>query len=152
MTKIVEFSVEHPRLVTAATLVLTFLFVAQLPKIRTDTDPKNMLPVTSPVRQYNDQVEEWFALHPDVIVRGIQSDSGIFTAETLRRIEGLTLAILKIPGVVAPDVVGLSTVDDVTSAGETLSAQPLLWQIPTTAQQMSAFERHLLSNPLFVRA
>ncbi|MBI3670804.1 MAG: hypothetical protein HY237_13620 [Acidobacteria bacterium] len=53
MTKLAHFSVEHPRLVVAVTLALTLLFAAQLPKIKTDTDPKNMLPVTSPVRQYN---------------------------------------------------------------------------------------------------
>lgn len=150
MTKIVEFSVDHPRLVVSLTLVLTFLFAAQLPRIKTDTDPKNMLPITSPVRQYNDQVEGWFALHPDVIVLGIRNEKGIFTGETLRRIEDLTEATLKIPGVIAPDVVGLPTVDDVTSEGETLRAQPLLAQIPATPEQMAAFERHLLSNPLLV--
>ena len=64
---------DHPRWVVALTLGLTLLFAAQLPKIKTDTDPKNMLPVTSPVRQYNDEVEGWFALHPDVIVLGIRS-------------------------------------------------------------------------------
>ena len=56
MRKLVHFSVDHPRLVIGLTLVFTMLFAAQLPKITTDTDPKNMLPVTSPVRQYNDQV------------------------------------------------------------------------------------------------
>src|SRR3989338_1124157 len=100
MRNLVQFSVNHPRLVIGLTLVLTLLFAAQLPKIKTDTDPKNMLPVTSPVRQYNDQVEGWFALHPDVIVLGIRSEEGIFTAGTLRRIENLTQAILKIPGVI----------------------------------------------------
>ena len=125
MRKLVEFSVGHPRLVVSLTLGLTLIFAAQLPKIKTDTDPKNMLPVTSPVRQYNDQVEGWFALHPDVIVLGIRSEEGIFTAGTLRRIENLTQAILKIPGVIAPDVIALPTVDDVTSEGDTLRAQPL---------------------------
>lgn len=74
MAKIVEFSVDHPRLVISVTLVLTFLFAAQLPKIKTDTDPTNMLPITSPVGQCNDQVEGWFALHPDVI--GHHGDHG----------------------------------------------------------------------------
>ena len=150
MRRIVDFSVVHPRLVASLILGLTLLFAAQLPKIKTDTDPKNMLPVTSPVRQYNDQVEGWFALHPDIIVLGIQSEKGIFTAETLGRIENLTQSVVKIPGVVAPDVIGLPTVNDVTSDGETLQAQPLLAEIPSTPEQMAAFERRLLSNPLLV--
>jgi predicted RND superfamily exporter protein len=49
MKKLVTFSVEHPRWVAGVTFALTLLFAAQLPKIRTDTDPKNMLPVTSRV-------------------------------------------------------------------------------------------------------
>ena len=150
MGKLVQFSVDHPRLVVGLTLALTLLFAAQLPKIKTDTDPKNMLPITSPVRQYNDQVEGWFALHPDVIVLGIQSDEGIFTPGTLRRIETITGAILKMPGVIAPDVIGLPTVDDVTSEGDTLRAQSLLAEIPATPEQMAAFRQRLLANPLLV--
>src|SRR3972149_11493542 len=141
MRKLVEFSVGHPRLVVSLTLGLTLLFAAQLPKIKTDTDPKNMLTITSPVRQYNDQVEGWFALHPDVIVLGIQSDEGIFTPGTLRRIETITGAILKMPGVIAPDVIGLPTVDDVTSEGDPLRAQSLLAEIPATPGQMGAVRR-----------
>ena len=71
----------------------------------TDTDPKNMLPITSPVRRYNDQVEGWFGLHPDVIVVGIWSERGIFTPESLARVARLTDGILRLPGVIARDVV-----------------------------------------------
>jgi predicted RND superfamily exporter protein len=150
MRKLVLFSVEHPRLVVLLTLVFTLFFAAQLPKIKTDTDPKNMLPITSPVRQYNDQVEGWFALHPDVIVLGIRNEGGIFNAETPSRIQTVTEAILKIPGVIAPDVIGLPTVDDVTSEGGTLRAQSLLVEIPATPEQMADFQQRLLGNPLLV--
>ena len=150
MGKLVQFSVNHPRVVVGLTTLLTILFALQLPKIKTDTDPKNMLPVSSPVRQYNDQVEGWFALHPDVIVLGIRSEEGIFTAETLARIGKLTEAIVQIPGAVAADVVGLPTVDDVTVEGDTLRAQPLLGEIPATPEEMAAFRARLLANPLLV--
>ena len=150
MRNLVQFSVNHPRLVIGLTLVLTLLFAAQLPKIKTDTDPKNMLPVTSPVRQYNDQVESWFALHPDMIVLGIQNEESIFHPGTLHRIESLTEAILKIPGVIAPDVIALPTVDDVTFEGETLRAQSPLAEIPATPEQMLALRQRLLANPLLV--
>ncbi len=150
MHRLVQFSVNHPRLIVVLTAIVTFLFAIQLPKIQTDTDPKNMLPITSPVRQYNDRVEGWFALHPDVIVVGIRSEQGIFVADTLRRIEDLTQKILKLPGVIAPDVIALSTVDDVTADGDILRAQPLLSEIPATPQPMAVFRRRLLTNPLLV--
>lgn len=150
LKRLVRFSVDHPKLVIALTLVLTFAFGIQLPKITTDTDPKNMLPVTSPVRQYNDQVEEWFGLHPDVIVLGIRREEGIFDSGTLARIERITGEILKIPGVVARDVIALPTVDDVTTEGDLLRAQPLLSQIPATREEMESFKRRVLDNPLLV--
>lgn len=150
MKKLVNFSVEHPWWVAGVIFALTLLFSAQLPKIKTDTDPKNMLPITSPVRQYNDRVEGWFALHPDVIVLGVRSDQSLFNPETLRRIETLTEAILKIPGVIAPDVISLPTVDDVTSVGGTLQAQALLAEIPAKPEQMAVFKQRLLANPLLV--
>ena len=47
---------DHPKVVIGATLLITLFFAAQFPKIAVDTDPKHMLPATSPVRQYNDEV------------------------------------------------------------------------------------------------
>src|SRR3989337_2740124 len=93
----VAWSAEHPRTVLGLVLLLTVAFGSQLPRIRTDTDPKNMLPITSPVRQYNDQVEGWFGLHPDVIVVGIRSEAGIFEPDLLGRIHRLTEEILRLP-------------------------------------------------------
>jgi uncharacterized membrane protein YdfJ with MMPL/SSD domain len=108
---LVEFSIRRPRAVLVLALGLTVAFAAQLPKMRADTDPKNMLPITSPVRQYNDQVEGWFGLHADVIVLGIRRDDGIFAPDTLARIYRITEDILKLPGVVARDVIGNRSTD-----------------------------------------
>src|SRR3990170_2160611 len=140
--RIVEFSVSHPKRVIFFMLFITLLFAAQLPKIKTDTDPKHMLPATSPVRQYNDQVEGWFGLHADVMVLGIRNDEGVFNPGTLRLIEQITEDVLKIRGVIARDVIGFSTVDDVESSGDILEAHPLLSKIPETKEEIEAFKKH----------
>jgi hypothetical protein len=64
-------------------VVVTLLFMTQFPKMRTDTDPKNMLPATSAVRVWNDKVENDFSLYKDTIVLGIVSDKGILNSDTL---------------------------------------------------------------------
>ena len=46
---LVEFSVDHPKLIVALSIILTLLFLTQFTKVRTDTNPKNMLPPTSDV-------------------------------------------------------------------------------------------------------
>lgn len=148
--KLVELSMLHPRVVVGLILLITVFFGFQLPKIKIDTDPKNMLPVTSPVRQYNDQVEGWFGLHPDVIALGIRNDVGLFNPETLGRIERITEGILKLPGVVARDVVGFATVDDVTVDGDILRVEPLLSGVHTDPDEVDALKGKILANPILV--
>ncbi len=144
------FSVRHPRLVVALAAGVTAVFASQLPKITTDTDPKHMLPVTSPVRQYNDRVEKDFALHPDVIVLGIVNDRGIVNQTTLAHIVRLTQAIEEIPGVVTRDVVSLSTIDNVTSGFGGLDVRPVLDAVPDSDAELELLQRALAENPLFV--
>ncbi|MBI5577357.1 MAG: MMPL family transporter, partial [Deltaproteobacteria bacterium] len=148
--RLVEFSATHPRFVVGLALLITVAFGLQFPKIRIDTDPKNMLPETSQVRRYNDQVEGWFGLHPDVIVVGIRNEGGLFNPESLRRIERITDEILKLPGVVARDVVSLPTVDDVTVEGETLRAQPLLGRVPEGAEELDALRKRIAGNTVVI--
>ncbi|MBI4010949.1 MAG: RND transporter, partial [Candidatus Rokubacteria bacterium] len=146
----VEWSAERPRTVLLLVGLLTLAFGSQIPRIRTDTDPKNMLPVTSPVRQYNDRVEGWFGLHPDVIVVGIHSEGGVFAPETLGRIVRLTDGILRLPGVIARDVVALPTVNDITVADGALLARPILGPDPPDAAGAERLKRQVLDNPLLV--
>ncbi|MBI4715054.1 MAG: MMPL family transporter [Nitrospirae bacterium] len=148
-----RFSVERPRLVIALTLAVTLIFLAQFPRIRTDTDPKNMLPATSDVRVSNDAVERWFVLHKDVIVMGIVRENGgdgIFDPLTLERIGRMTGEIREIPGVVVQDVASLTTVDNVVVEGEQLAVRPAVAEVPRTPEAMAALKESLLSNPLFV--
>ena len=148
--RLVTFSVRFPKTVLAATLALTALFAVQFPKARIDTDPKHMLPDTSPVRVYNDQVERQFSLHPDVMVLGIVNENGLLNAESLRRVADITDTILALPGVITRDVLGLRTVDDVTVSGDQLGVRPLLADVPTNAAEVAALRKALFENPLLV--
>lgn len=73
---LVEFSVEHPKLVVFLTIIITLVFMTQFPKIKTDTNPKHMLPETSDVRVWNDEVDRTFGLYEDMIVVGIKNEKG----------------------------------------------------------------------------
>ena len=84
---LVEFSVDHPKLVVILSIIVTLLFMTQFPKMRTDTDPKNMLPATSAVRVWNDRVEKDFSLYKDMIVLGIVNEKGILNSDTLAKIQ-----------------------------------------------------------------
>ncbi|OGH61647.1 MAG: hypothetical protein A3G34_15915 [Candidatus Lindowbacteria bacterium RIFCSPLOWO2_12_FULL_62_27] len=150
LKRLTQLSVDHPRAVLAAVAMVSVLFGMQFPKVTVDTDPKHMLPETSPVRRYNDQVERDFALHADVIVVGIVNPHGVFNPQTLGRVAELTRAIQSIPGVVARDVASLSATDNVTSANGDLIVKPPLAVIPASDVELAALRRQLLDNPLFV--
>ncbi|GAB4534513.1 MAG: hypothetical protein Fur0020_01200 [Thermodesulfovibrionia bacterium] len=147
---LVEFSVDHPGLIVALTILITILFATQFPKIKIDTNPKHMLPATSGVRMWNDEVDRTFGLYEDVIVLGIVNEKGILNKETLERIKKLTDEILKIKGVASIDVNSFFTITNVTSEKGTLRVAPLMDRIPKDEREFEGMRKQLFENPLFI--
>ncbi|RKZ15286.1 hypothetical protein DRQ53_09395, partial [bacterium] len=56
-------SIRHPKLVLLFILAVTILAGLQLPKIKIDTDPENMLPADEPVRVTHAAIKEAFNLN-----------------------------------------------------------------------------------------
>lgn len=88
LSRLAPFSVGHPWPVIGLTVLATLAFAVQLPRITIDTDPKHMLPATSPVRQYNDQVEKEFVLHADVMALPRHRQRAGDLTVMARRLEG----------------------------------------------------------------
>ena len=150
MNKLTGFSINHPRWTIVLSLLVTVMFATQLPKVKTDTDPKNMLPATSDVRIYNDQVEKTFALHKDVIVLGIVNPHTVFNAATLEKVGRLTDSIAHLKGVVWEDIISFTTADNVVAEGNNLTVLPLLTDLPHTPEEMETFRKELLDNPIWL--
>src|SRR3989339_863253 len=112
---LVQFSVEHPKVVLLLSIVISLAFMTQFTRITTDTNPKNMLPKTSDVRVWNDDVEKTFGLYEDMIVVGIVNEKGVLQKETLGKIQRITDDILKLDGVAARDVTSFPTITNVTA-------------------------------------
>jgi uncharacterized protein len=147
---LVRYSVAHPRTVLIGTALLTLLSVLPLPRLRTDTNPKNMLPPTSAVRVGNADVEKTFGLHEDMIVVGIQNDAGVLNPATLGRIHRITQAILDIPGVAARDVTSFPTITNVSTESGVLHVGPLMPDTPRTPEELDALRGALFGNRLFI--
>lgn len=147
---LVKFSVTRPWAVMAAVALVTIAFAAQFPGIRIDTNPKNMLPETSEVRLWIGEVEKTFGLHEDMLALGIRNENGIVNPETLEKIERVSGEILKIKGVLARDVVGLTTIDNVSADGDTLTVRPLMQSAPKTSAEIEGLRKMLFENPLFL--
>ena len=145
---LVDFSIRRPRLVIWMTVALTVLFLTQFPRIRTDTNPKNMLPLHSDVRVWNDAVDNTFGLYEDTIVVGVQNAVGVLNQDTLGRVARITEGILKLDGVASRDVNGFTTITNVTSEGGTLKVGPLMPGAPQSPAEVEALRSALVGNPL----
>ncbi len=124
--------------------------MTQFPRMRTDTNPKNMLPATSDVRVWNDEVDKTFALYEDMIVVGIARDAGVLNSETLEKVGRITNELLKIKGVAARDVTSFPTITNVTSESGTLKVAPLMVAVPKTKGDIENLRKSLFENPLFI--
>lgn len=147
---LVAFSVDHPKLIVALTIALTLAFMTQFPKMRTDTNPKNMLPATSDVRVWNDVVDKTFGLYEDMIVVGIVNEKGVLNKESLARVSRITDAILGIKGVAARDVNSFPTITNVTAENGLLKVAPLMTEVPKNDGEIAGLRKMLFENPLFI--
>jgi predicted RND superfamily exporter protein len=147
---LVEFSIAHPKLVLAVVLLLTPIFLAQLPKIQLDTNPKNMLPPSSDVRVWNDSVDQTFGLYEDNIVVGIVHPRSVLNKGTLEKVRDISAEILRVKGVAGRDVASFTTIDNVTADAGGLKVAPLVTKIPQNDVELQALRKTLFENPLFV--
>lgn len=108
----INLSLTRAKWIYLAMALLTFGLAAFIPTIQIDTDPENMLRADQPDRVFHNEIKREFALY-DAIVVGIVNESGIYNVETLSNLHSLTVNILTIEGVVKPDLMSLSTVDNI---------------------------------------
>ncbi len=150
LRKIVEKSLDHPRLVLILYVIATVVFLLQFQKISIDTDPENMLYENEPARVAHREFKDEFALHDSIVVGIVDnsSDDGVFTPDTLNRIAAITDEISRIDGVIAYDLISPTTTDDIKGAGGTLNIEPLMKAGVKTREEALAIRDAALMNPV----
>ena len=146
----VLFSINHPKTVMGVVFLLTVFFILQVPSIRIDTDPENMLSEDEPVRVTHQEVKKDFSLH-DAFVLGVVNEKraeGVFTPETLERVALISDEILKIDGVIARDLISPVTTDDIQAEGGVLTIAPLMGRKIADQKAAFAVRDAALSNPM----
>lgn len=114
---LLSFSMQRPTWVFVLLLLVTLLFAALIPLIKIDTDPENMLSEQQVDRLFHNQVKKDFQLH-DLIVVGVVNEQGIFNPKSLQNLSELADKTAQIKGVIAYDLMALSTVDNVTQSDD----------------------------------
>ncbi len=144
---IIKFSMNHPRIIIAAVVLLTVIAGLQFPKINIDTDPKNMLRQDEHVRVFHEEMKEAFNLN-DMLVLGIFDNRGVFNETTVPRILAITEEIKDLDGVIVDDIMAIGEVDDITSEGGTIRVHPLVESVPENAEQGLDLKFAIERNPI----
>ncbi len=145
---LVDFSIKRPKTVIGLTMALTAIMMLPFPKVKLDTNPKNMLPPDAEVRIWNAEVEKTFGLYEDLIVVGVTNPAGVMNNTTLKNISVLTDGIQKITGVAAADVSSLVNVDDVSANGKSLEVKPIVSGLPLEEKDLAEIGASAIANPL----
>ena len=149
--KILDFPLHHARLVFVGLAVLTIGLGSAIPWIKVDTDPENMLAEDDPARVFHNETKAEFSLH-DLIVVGVVNESeeeGVFNPESLARIHDLNEHLKSIDGVIARDVLGPSTMDNIEQAGPgTIRFEWLMEEAPKTPEEALAVKEAALRLPM----
>ncbi len=160
--KIVAFSVDHPRLITLAMVLVTLLLGLQIRNVKVDTDPENMLSKDEAVRVFHNRMKKVFQLH-DMVVLGVVNEKdpdGVFNPDSLTKIYELTqyAETLKWPdpehpgkemGVIEADIIAPSTVDNIEQAGlGTVRFEWLMAKPPKTREEALKIRDAARSNPM----
>jgi predicted RND superfamily exporter protein len=110
--RLIRFSIDHPKIVMIAAVLITAALILPIPSAVIDTDPENMLAADEPVRLTHSQIKEEFSLS-DFLVVGFVGETDLTTPDFVERLTQLVETVEGMEGVVAEDVLAPSTVDDI---------------------------------------
>lgn len=148
---VIRISTGRPRVVYAVVAMLVAITGALMLRIQIDTDPENMLAADQPDRVFHNQVEDRFTYWDSIVVGVVNNDhpNGIYNVESLDALHRLSSAILELDGVIAPDLLSLSTVDNITQEGPgTIRFEWLMKEAPVTGEQSLEIRDKVARLPL----
>ncbi len=137
--RIIDFSLNHPKVIVFAMLLITFSALLFIPKIKVDTDPENMLSPKEAVRVFHNKMKKEFSLY-DMLVLGIVNEkdsNGVFNVDSLGKIYELAEYAKTLQwdkggkrvGVIDVDLLAPSNVDNMEQAG--LGVVKFNWLMPS---------------------
>ena len=146
--QLTEFSINHPWWVVGIVAVITVFFAFQLPNIKIDTDPENMLEAHEPVRLFDHEMKEEFGIY-DFLAVGVVNEDGAFNEKTLTNVYNIIDEVKDIDGVIADDIMSISTVDDIKQTSDgILKVETLLEEPPESDQQAQQILARIKANPI----
>ena len=120
--------------------IITVFFAMQLDGLRWETDARVYLPKGHEGIIYDEKVDDIFGVKDTLVVTIVNDKESIYNVETLKRIDRLTKAIAKLPGVLAKSPVDVSSITSATVfEGDKVNvgAMPVMQGLPTSEDDLT---------------
>ncbi|HVG20043.1 MAG TPA: MMPL family transporter [Blastocatellia bacterium] len=117
MVRLIRFSARHPKIVLAAVAFLTILLCTFIPRVRLQLDARSLIPSGDPTLTASDNAANIFGPRDIVAIGVVNEGSGIYSPETLKRIDRLSKRLSEVKGVVAQSVMSITTLSGQTVRG-----------------------------------
>src|SRR5437667_192052 len=144
-----RFLTRHAWTVLVAVGVVTAALVAGMGRRRVSIDIEASLPANHPFVQIDHQIRREFGGRNTMIVAIVPRDGEVWRTDVLRVVQEVTLAALRLPDVIAPNVVSLAapSVRHAEEEGGTIRVDYLMRDVPETPEEIAALRARLEDDP-----
>lgn len=134
----------YPRTTIAFALLITVVFLRQIPGLQVDTNVKNMLPKDMPIIQSLDELEEIFG-GSEIVVMAVSSDN-LWEPNTLRELSAIADSLADLPAM--DKVMSIFSAFNLESSPDGFSVEDLIPQLPETPLEIAALKTRIRDNDL----
>lgn len=150
---LVHFCTTKPKTIYWVLLLLTIGVGSQIPRIQIDTDPENMLDAEHPARVFHNETKRNFSMYDAIVVGAVNTKSaegvGVYNQQSLAAMHQLVVSVLSIEGVVAADLMAVSTVDNISQEDEgTIRFEWMMKNAPTSEAEAKSIQGKIERLPL----
>src|SRR5712692_11173866 len=144
-----RFLVRHAWAIVIAVMVATAGLVAGLGRLHAEFDLEASLPANHPFVRIDHQIRRDFGGRNTMIVAIVPRDGDVWRPEVLEVVQDVTLAALRLPDVIAPNVVSLAapSVRHAEEEGGTIRVDYLMRDVPETPEEIAALRARLEDDP-----
>jgi len=146
LNKIYSLGINSPKIVIAVIAVLTVFFALQLDGLRWETDARVYLPKGHEGIIYDEKVDDIFGVKDTLIVTIVNEKEGVYNTETLKRIDRITKAMSKLPGVLASSDIDVASITSATvfeGDENRMGAMPVMDGIPQTQAEIDLLKQRV---------
>jgi hypothetical protein len=141
-----RFVTRYPRVLIAGILVITGLFLWQIPQLKLDPSVKAMIPRDHPIVQTMNAADSLFG-GSAIVVLAVESDRLLY-GETLRKFKAFEDSLAAIP--LIDRVTSLYSVSRILNTADGFQIQPVLGHYPESEAAVDSLRAILLSDEYLV--